>query len=61
MKNKNALRGVLVAFIALLLATCVLPPLPRSKARPSHVTAVNNISSFSMTITNALPTAAPGK
>jgi len=51
----------LVAFIALLLAAYVLPPLPKPKARASRITTVNNISSFSMTSTNALATVAPSK
>ena len=61
MNNKHKLWGVVIAFIALLLAACLLPPLPRSKARGSRITGVNNLSSFSTTGTNALATAAPSK
>ena len=63
MKNKKTRWGVLalVAFIALLLAAYVLPPLSKPKARASRITRVNNISSFSMTSTNALAAAAPSK
>jgi hypothetical protein len=59
MKSKSRLWGVLVAFIALLLATCLLPPLPPSKARASRIQAENRIANFSATmpITNALPAA----
>jgi len=61
MKSKNAVWGILVAVIALLLAACLLPPIPRFKARASRVTGVNNISSFSATGTNGLSTVTPSK
>ena len=60
MNNKKMRRAVLaaVALLILVLAACILPPLPR-KARPRALrfAAVNHISSVSMTIpgTNALP------
>ena len=59
MKNKSRLWGFLIAFIALLLATCLLPPLSKPKARPSRIQTVNYVASVSFTIpgTNGLPAA----
>jgi hypothetical protein len=53
----------LFAFIALLLAALLLPPLPKVKARPSRNQAVNNVASVSLTLpgTNAPPAAATNK
>jgi len=53
----------LVVFVALLLTALLLPPLPKAKARASHIQAVNHIASVSMTMpsTNALPTATTKK
>ena len=50
----------LVTFIALLF---ILPPVPKSKARPQRLQTVNHLWSASITLprTNALPTAAPNK
>ena len=61
MKSKNRLWVILAAFMVLLLAACLLPPLPWSRTRPSRITGANSISSFSMTNSNALTTAAPSK
>jgi hypothetical protein len=63
MKNKHKLWGVLVAFMVLLLAACLLPPLPRSKARGSRIQTVNHVASVSLTLpgTNGLPAATKGK
>ena len=47
--------------LALVFAAYVLPSLPKPKARALRITAVNNISSVSMTITNARTTVAPSK
>ncbi len=53
----------LFAFIALLLAALLLPPLPKAKARPSRIQAVNHVASVSLTLpgTNAPPAAATNK
>jgi hypothetical protein len=53
----------LIAFIALLLAALLLPPLPKAKARASRIQAVNTIASpfITMPSTNALPTATTNK
>ena len=53
----------LFAFIALLLAALLLPPLPKVKARPSRIQAVNHVASVSLTLpgTNAPPAAATSK
>ena len=60
MDNKRIHWAVLalIAFMVLLLAGLLLPPLPKAKARPSRIQAVNNIASVSITMpsTNALPT-----
>jgi hypothetical protein len=63
MRNKHKLWGVLVAFIALLLAACLLPPLPRSKARGSRIQSVNQVARVSRTLpgTNGLAAATRSK
>ncbi|HWW01875.1 MAG TPA: hypothetical protein VNZ64_19400 [Candidatus Acidoferrum sp.] len=65
MRNKKPQRGIpaLLAVISLLLATFVLPPLPKPKARASRIQTVNHVESVSWTIpsTNAPPTATGNK
>lgn len=63
MKNKNRRWGVLVAFIALLLAAYLLPPLPKPKARALRIQTVNHVASISITTpgTNGLPAATKSK
>jgi len=63
MKSKKTHWAILalVAFTALILAAYVLPPLPKTKARASRITTVNNISSFSKTSANAPATVTPSK
>ena len=65
MENKKIHWGVLalLAFIALLLAAHILPPLPKAKARASRIGAVNRVAcvSFTMPSTNALPPATSNK
>jgi hypothetical protein len=59
MKKKKLKRRIqaLLAFIALVLAALVLPPLPKPRARASRIQTVNHVGSVSMTTpsTNALP------
>jgi hypothetical protein len=66
MEDKKLHRGVRVlalVFIALLLATFILPPLPKPKARASRISTVNHLASVSMMIptTNAQPSAPTNK
>jgi hypothetical protein len=65
MENKNTRWGVLalIAFITLLLAALLLPPLPKAKARAMRIRAENRVVNFSamMPITNAPPTATTNK
>jgi hypothetical protein len=65
MKNRKPQWGILalLAVVALLLATFVLPPLPKAKARASRIQTVNHVASVSWTIpgTNAPPTATRNK
>ena len=62
MNNMKMHWGVLalITFIALLF---VLPPLPKSKARPQRIQTVNHLASAAIVLpsTNALPAAATNK
>jgi hypothetical protein len=62
MNNKKALGEVLalITFIALLL---VLPPLPRTKARPQRIQKVNHLANVFIALpsTNALSATTPNQ
>jgi hypothetical protein len=60
-RHKTAIWGVaaVIAFVGLAFLS---PPIPRTKARASRVSGVNNVRSVSLVITNtsALPSGQPG-
>lgn len=62
MKNKKIQWGAL-ALLTLIGLLFVLPPLPKSKARPQRIQTVNHVASVSITLpsTNALLTAPSNK
>jgi hypothetical protein len=51
--------GVLVMSLGLILLACLLPPVPKTKARASRIQSVNHVASvtFTLPITNGLPAA----
>jgi hypothetical protein len=57
METNRTLWGVLTltAFIALLLAALLLPPLPKGPTRVSRIHGVNHIASASLPLSSAKP------
>jgi len=59
MKNKKPplVIWALCAGVTLLIATLILPPVHKPKARPSRIQTVNHVASVTMTMprTNGLP------
>jgi hypothetical protein len=62
MKHRTAIYVVLAVFGFIVLASMALKPIRPPKARASRISGVNNVSSVSLTLTNAsaLPSAQPG-
>jgi len=61
MNSKTAFGRVLAMIGIIGALLLVLRPIPRAKARAQRISAVNNVSVVSLTLTNtnALPTARP--
>ena len=52
MKTEHPYWGILAAFVALVLASLVLPPLPAPKMRASRVNSGNTVARASLALTN---------
>lgn len=64
MKTKQTHLGflILITITGLLVAGFILPPLVKPKAQSTRLTdSVNNIPSYSVTITNPTPSSTPSK
>jgi hypothetical protein len=61
MRNKAAIWAMLAVIGVIALAFLLGKPIPPAKARATRITAVNNLSSITLTLTNtnALPSAQP--